>query len=140
MPCLIALVVFGILGIFSATHRLIALEAFDCVFKRLRFKPCDSGLNVRLKSQIIGKLMKRSPRLASFSFRNFEALSWVFTILMVASLFYSGLSAYRFAMYGNCHGADSQEECVFEGLSRIINSAGQESQQGAGEQPSGADE
>ncbi len=121
MPCLLALVVFGIMGIFSATHRDIAREALDCVFKRIRFKPCESGLDKRLKSQVIGKLMKHSPRIAGFGFRYFEVISWVFTILMFGSMIWSGLSVYRFAVYGNCHGANSQEECDFEGLIKVLN-------------------
>lgn len=121
MPCLLAVVVFGIMGIFSATHRDIAREALDCVFKRIRFKPCESGLDKRLKSQVIGKLMKRSPRIAGFGFRYFEVISWVFTILMFGSMIWSGMSVYRFAMYGNCHGANSQEECDFNGLIRVLD-------------------
>ena len=121
MPCLLALVVFGIMGIFSATHRDIAREALDCVFKRIRFKPCESGLDQRLKSQVIGKLMKHTPRVAGFGFRHFEVISWVFTILMFGSMVWSGVSVYRFAMYGNCHGANSTEECDFNGLIRVLD-------------------
>ena len=117
MICIIALIVFGILGIFSATHRKIALEAFECVFKRIRLKPCDSGLDKRLKSRITGKLMKRSPRLAGFTFKHFESLSWLFTILMFVSLFYSAFGIYNFVAYGNCNGENSSEACVYAGVS-----------------------
>jgi hypothetical protein len=108
------------MGIFSATHRDIAREALDCVFRRIRFKPCESGLDKRLKSAVIGKLMKRSPRVAGFGFRHFEVISWAFTILMFGSLIWSGMSVYRYAMYGNCHGRNSTEECDFEGLMRVL--------------------
>lgn len=127
MPCLIALVVFGILGVFSAAQREIAKEAFDCVFKRLRFKPCESGLDKRLKSQVIGKLMKKSPRLARFGFQHFEVISWVFTFLMFTSTIYTGIGMYNFVMYGNCHGENSQEECIYEGLSELLHSLQQKS-------------
>jgi hypothetical protein len=120
MICLIALVVFGILGIFSATHRRIALEAFECVFKRIRLRPCDSGLDKRLKSQMIGKLMRRNPKLARFSYRHFETISWAFTILMIVSIIYFGLGIYNFAMYGNCNGKNSQETCIYNRLSGVF--------------------
>ena len=114
------------MGIFSATHRDIAREAMDCVFRRLRFKPCESGLDKRLKSALIGKVMKRSPRLAGFGFRHFEVISWMFTVLMFGSLIWSGVSVYRYAMYGNCHGANSTEECDFDGLIRVLDSIDRE--------------
>jgi hypothetical protein len=113
MICLLALVVFGILGIFSATHRKIAVEAFDCVFRRLTIRKCTSGLDKRLKSQITGKLMRKSPRLAKFTYGNFEAISWVFTALMVLSLVYTGIGAYNYVVYDNCNGAHSDEFCIF---------------------------
>jgi len=116
MICLIALVVFGILGIFSATYRKIAKEAFDCVFRRLTIRKCTSGLDKRLKSQLIGKLMKRNPKVARFTYKNFELISWFFTIILIISLIYTGLGIYNFAMYGNCNGANSQKACIYKGL------------------------
>jgi len=121
MICLIALVVFGILGIFSVAYRKIALEAFDCVFRRLTIRKCTSGLDKRLKGQITGKLMNKSPKIARFTYKNFELISWTFTIIMVVSLVYSGIGVYNFVMYGNCNGEDSQETCVYNGLSDVFN-------------------
>ena len=75
MICIIALVVFGTLGIFSATHRKIAREAFECVFKRINLKPCDSALDKKLKSQITGKLMRKKPKMKRYlRFLNSSAL------------------------------------------------------------------
>lgn len=50
--CLVALVVFGILGIFSAKYRELAKEAFGCFFKTIQLKPCDSKLDQRIKSSL----------------------------------------------------------------------------------------
>jgi len=52
MICVVALIVFGILGIFSAKYRVIAKEAFDCVFRKITLRKCDSRLDSRLKSEI----------------------------------------------------------------------------------------
>lgn len=116
MICIIALVVFSILGIFSAKYRIIAKEAFDCVFRRITFRKCTSGLDTRLKGQITGKLMKRAPKVGAWTFKNFELISWFFTILMIVSIAYSGYSAYNFIAYGNCNGKDSTEFCIFDPL------------------------
>lgn len=113
MICLLAVVVFGILGIFSATHRRLALEALQCVFRRIRLKPCVSGLDIRLKSQVTGWLMRGSPVVARFTFRYFELLSWAFTILMLASLVLTALGIYNYLVYDNCGGPGATGPCLW---------------------------
>ncbi len=117
MICLIALIVFGILGIFSAKYRIIAKDAFDCVFKRLTLRKCDTGLDQRLKSQITGNLMRRHYGIGSWVFRNFEILSWIFTIMLVVSLGYSAYGAYNYVKYGNCNGPLGGV-CVFDAFNK----------------------
>ncbi len=115
MICLLALVVFGILGIFSARYRVIAREALDCVFRRVTFRKCASGLDSRLRSQVAGILMRRSPWAAGFVYRRFEILSWIFTAVMVWSLVVSAISVYNYAVYGNCNGKTNGESfCIFD--------------------------
>jgi len=117
MICFIALIVFGILGVFSATHRKIALEAFDCVFKRITLRKCNTGLDVRLKSKITSSFLQKSPKLGQLVYRYFEILSWAFTILMIGSLVWSGISIYNYIEYGNCNGPsvkDQQGLCLFD--------------------------
>ncbi|MAE13522.1 hypothetical protein CMO92_03075 [Candidatus Woesearchaeota archaeon] len=115
MICLLALIVFGILGIFSASHRVIAKEALDCVFRRLTLRKCTTGLDKRLKSQISGSLMRKHPRTGRFLYGHFEIISWLFTILLVWSLIQSGFSVYNYATYGNCNGKTNGEDfCVFD--------------------------
>lgn len=113
MICIIALVVFGILGIFSASYRTIAKEAFECVFKRITLRKCDTGLDQRLKSQITGRLMRRHYKAGSWVFKHFEFLSWIFTILMIVSMVYSGIGIYNYAKYGNCSGPQGGF-CIFD--------------------------
>ncbi|NYZ75953.1 thioredoxin family protein [Candidatus Micrarchaeota archaeon] len=100
--CLVAMVVFGILGIFSAKYRAWAKEAFGCVFKTIQLKSCDTKLDQRVKSKLIAKLMKYSPWLAKLVYKNFEILSWVFTIIFFASMAYSLYSVYSLIAYGSC--------------------------------------
>lgn len=116
MICLIALVVFSVLGIFSASHRKIAAKAFDCVFRRVTLRPCNSGLDQQLRSGIIAFFSKKNVRAARFVAKHFEIISWLFTIIMVVSLFYSLLGVYNYVIYGNCNGAGSDQFCVFDAL------------------------
>jgi hypothetical protein len=110
--CIIALVAFGLLSIFSAAYRPLAKEAFDCVFKMVTLRPCDTGFERRLKGKITGGVFRRSPKLAGVIHKNFELLSWIFTLAFFASLVYSVYGLYNFFAYGNCNGANSSEICT----------------------------
>ncbi len=100
--CLVAMIVFGILGIFSAKYRVWAKEAFGCFFKTVQLKPCDSKLDQRIKSKLVAGIMRYSPWLAKQVYRNFEVLSWIFTIIFFASMAYSLYSIYNLIAYGSC--------------------------------------
>ncbi len=114
MICLLALIVFGILGIFSATNRRIAREAFDCVFRKITLRKCQTGLDSRLKGQVTGRLLRRWPRIGKFVYRYFEIISWAFTILLLVSLVYTGIAGYNYYRYGNCNGPNSGSFCIFD--------------------------
>ena len=117
MICILALVVFSILAIFSASYRPLAGEAFDCVFRKVTFRKCRTNLDQRLKSQITGKLMRRHPLIARFVYKRFEILSWIFVILFIASLAYSAYGGYNYALYGNCYGPeDTGGFCIYNAL------------------------
>ncbi len=116
MICIIAMVVFGILGIFSASYRVIAKEAFNCVFKKITFRKCDTGLDTRLKSQITGKFLKFSPRLGKTVYKYFEVFSWVLLILTLVTFYFMSLGLYNYVVYGNCNGPNSNEFCIYDPL------------------------
>lgn len=118
MICLLSLIVFGILAIFSASYRPLAKEAFDCVFRRLTLRKCQSGLDVRVKSKIVGKLIGKSAKLAKGVHKYFEVASWFFVILFFVSLFFSGLALYNVIVYDNCNGfseGEIPEYCIITG-------------------------
>ncbi len=114
MICIIALIVFGILGIFSAKYRVIAKEAMNCVFKKITLRKCDTGLDQRLKAEITGKFLKINPSLGRAVYRHFETFSWIFLILTLLTLFFVGQGLYFYAMYGNCNGENSDQFCIFD--------------------------
>lgn len=109
MICLLAFLVFGLLAIFSARHRPLAREALDCVFRRFTFRKCESQLDKRLKAQISGSIIGKSPVFGKFVFRHFEFLSWLFLIVMMASFAYSSFSLYNYVNYGNCYGPEAPD-------------------------------
>ncbi|MFH1622894.1 MAG: hypothetical protein ABIA12_00010 [Candidatus Aenigmatarchaeota archaeon] len=102
MICVIALFVFAVLGVFSARYRPLAREAFRCTFLKITLRPCETGLDDRIKSKLVSKLLPRAPRAARFVYKNFEVLSWAFTLLFFASMIYSAYSLYNLYAYGTC--------------------------------------
>jgi protein-disulfide isomerase len=110
--CIIALPVFAILGLFSLRYRMLTAEAFRCLFKTVAFKPCDGGLDIRIKSKFTAKLMWW-PAFARFFYRYFTLLSWIFVVLMLVSAAFTGLGVYNYIRYGNCNGPDSSAFCIF---------------------------
>lgn len=114
MFCIISAIVLSILGIFSASNRILAKEALDCVFRRVTLRPCNTGFDEKMKARILGSLINRSEKLAGFVNRYFEILAWTFFVALLASsiLFVRGL--YLFYVTGSCNGLNSTALCVFD--------------------------
>jgi protein-disulfide isomerase len=113
MICLIALVVFGILGIFSANYRVIAREAAECVFRRVTLRKCETGLDKRLKNQVTGKLARKNPKLGRFLFKYFEVFSWIMILLLAWSVYEIGVGVHNLAVYGSCVAPGETGICPF---------------------------
>lgn len=114
MFCIVAAVVLSILGIFSATNRRLAKEALDCVFRRITFRPCNTGFDEKMKAKILGKVINRSEHTARFLSKNFEILAWIFFVLMLTSSVFMVRSLYLFYTTGSCNGANNTGFCVFD--------------------------
>ena len=119
MICLVALVVFSVLGIFSVRYRKLAIKAVDCVFRRVTFRPCQSGMDQQLRSKLVATISKKNVNLAKFVVKHFEVLSWIFTAIFILSIFFSARGIYFYAVYGNCNGQDSNDFCVFDALNPV---------------------
>jgi protein-disulfide isomerase len=114
MICIIALIVFSFLAIFSARYKHLAKEAFECVFLRVTLRKCQTGLDQRLKAQITGKILKHHIGLGRFVYKYFEVFSWLLVILMLASLVYTFYGGYNYILYGNCNGPSQEGFCIFD--------------------------
>ena len=115
MICIVAMVVFGIMAIFSAKYRPLAKESFDCIFRRVTLRKCKTGMDIKLKSQLVGMLMNKSPGLARHVYKYFEVFSWLFVVIFIISLFFTGQAVYNLVVYNNCVGPDGTPgECIFD--------------------------
>ncbi len=111
--CIIALVVCGILGIFSVKYRAIAKESFKCTFRLITFRPCNTNLDQRIKANITSKLLKRTPKLAKLVYRYFTLLSVVFVVIFFASMGYGAYALYNLGVHGTCN-LKNPNECIFD--------------------------
>ncbi len=102
------------MGIFSATHRRLAKEAFDCVFRRITLRPCDTGFDQKVKGKVTGKLLEKSPKLARGVHRFWEQISWALVIIFFVSMFYSARTVYNLAVYKTCD-PENPENCILSG-------------------------
>ncbi|MBE0697594.1 MAG: thioredoxin domain-containing protein [Anaerolineaceae bacterium] len=114
MFCIVAFVVLSILGIFSATNRALARESLDCVFRRVTFRPCNTGFDEKVKARILGSVITRSETAARVLNKNFELLSWIFFFLLLASSVWSVRGLYLFYTTGSCNGLNASGFCVFD--------------------------
>ena len=112
MICILSLVIFGVLGIFSVSFRDIAKEAFDCVFRKVTFRPCRTNFDEKMKSTLTAKIFKMSPGFAKIVYKYFEVISWFFVILLVVSLALVVRSGYLLVVYGTCD-PEHPEDCIF---------------------------
>ena len=114
MPlCLVALVVFSVMSIWSAKYRRLAKEAFKCVTKTLMLSPCDMAFEQKVKAKVTAKLLNISPTLARGFYQNFRIFAWAFTASFFVSLFITAYSFYNYAVYGSC---DPGEPCYITAL------------------------
>ncbi len=115
MPCIIAFVVLVFLSIFSVKYRILAKEAFDCVFRRITLRPCNTGFNQKVKAVVTSWFLKRNEKIGGFVFRRFEILSWIFVIIFTISGLYAARSIYLYAKYGSCT-PEQPQNCVINQL------------------------
>ncbi len=111
--CIVALVVFGVMGIFSAKYRTYFKEALRCVGRQMTLRKCDTDFDNKVKSKITAKLMNRSPMAAKFVYKRFSWISWAFVLLMFWSIASLGIGVYNTVAYGNCNGEESTDFCIF---------------------------
>lgn len=136
MFCIASFIILSIIAIFNAAYRDLAKEAYDCVFRRITFKPCNTGFKEKMKAKLAGKLLTRSVRAAKFFNRHFELLSWIFFLLTVGSIFWAGKGLFNFYMYGSCNGLNKSGFCALDpkGENNKVSQAGGSCTSGTGDE------
>ena len=102
VACIIALIVLAFMALFSAKYRVWFREALSCVTRRFVLKSCNTGFDSKVKSVVTAKLLKKNVKMARFTHKYFEAISWIFMIIFVVSLVFTAYGLYNIAVYGSC--------------------------------------
>ena len=119
--CFIALIYFSIVGLFSARHRPMAKQAFDCVFRKMTLRKCEADFDRKTKIDLVARLLKVNPMLAKLVNIHFESIISVLTVLFVLSFFYSIYGFYNFVAFGNCEGQNSNAFCIYKDIFSLGN-------------------
>jgi protein-disulfide isomerase len=114
--CIIAFIVFSVMSIFSAKYRPLARRGFECVFRAITLRPCETGLDEEIKAELVSKALAFSPAAAKMLNRHFTAFSWIFVILTLASFGYVLYGGYNFYFYGNCDGPNATGACIINDI------------------------
>jgi len=111
--CIIAMIIFAILGIFSAKYRIQAKKAFSCTFRMITFRPCITNFDQEMRVKIVAPLMDKHKKTARFIYKYFKVLSIIFVVLFFASLAYSSYAIYNLAVHGDCTPNNEDDQCFF---------------------------
>lgn len=115
--CFIALPILLILGIFSVKYRILAKDALECIGRTVTFRKCKSQLDERIRANLTGKIMNKSQKLGLFFYRNFQLISMIFIVLLIASLFFSATGLSNYIKYGNCNGPENDGTfCIYSDI------------------------
>lgn len=121
MLCVASLIVFSILGVFSATYREKARRAFECVMSGGATNACESDLTDDIQASLVSKALSISPRLARVVNKYLVVFAWVFVLLVVASTVLVGVSLYNYVAYGHCDGPQGTGVCAYDAVSDAAN-------------------
>ncbi|WEL23397.1 hypothetical protein [Candidatus Nanohalovita haloferacivicina] len=118
MICIASLIVFSILGIFSAKYRTLAKEAFDCMIDKAVVGECDSDFEDRVKAMIITPLLGKYPWAAKFVDRYLDKIAIIFVIVFIITFLISLRALVMLYIYGSCKGPETG--CAASGILEAI--------------------
>ena len=113
MICVASFIVFSILGIFSIKYRRLAAESFKCFTRMAVLRPCDSSLSRRIRVKLSSKAGKIHPLLGKLVYKSLPALSFVFVVAFLVSMFLTIQAVMNLVIYGTCNPATGK--CIITG-------------------------
>jgi hypothetical protein len=103
MFCIAAFIVLAIISIFSASHRKLAKKAWNCTFRRITFRPCDTSFKEEAKSKLLSHVANKNPKFVKAADAGIEIASFILVILTVWSLLTALNAGLNLFVWGTCN-------------------------------------
>ena len=107
MFCIAAFIVLVVMAAFSARYRRYVGKAWNCTWRRVTFRPCDTTFKQDIKDHLLAPLAVRRPGLVKPASIGLEILA----VLVILTTIWSGYtvikSAVNLYVYGTCNKQDS---------------------------------
>lgn len=107
MFCIAAFIVLVIMAAFSARYRRYVGKAWNCVWRKVTFRPCDTSFKQDVKDHLLAPIAARRPGLVRPASITLEVLA----VLVILTTIWSGYtvvkSAVNLYVYGTCNKQDS---------------------------------
>lgn len=107
MFCIAAFIVLVVMAAFSARYRRYVGTAWNCVWRRVTFRPCDTTFKQDIKDHLLAPIAARRPGLVRPASITLEILA----VLVILTTIWSGYtvvkSAVNLYVYGTCNKQDS---------------------------------
>jgi hypothetical protein len=107
MFCIAAFIVILIMSAVSARYRKYLTKAWNCVFRRITFRPCDTTFKQDIKDNMLAPLAIRNPRLVKPASIAIEILALLIILTTVWSAYVVVKSGLNLYVYGTCNKQDS---------------------------------
>lgn len=107
MFCIAAFIIILFMAAVSARYRKYVKKAWNCTWRRVTFRPCDTTFKQDIKDHLLAPLAARHPRLVKPASTTLEILAFLVVLTTVWSgytVVESGLNLY---VYGTCNKQDS---------------------------------
>jgi hypothetical protein len=105
--CIAAFIVLAVMAVFSARYRRYVGTAWNCVWRRVTFRPCDTTFKQDVKDHLLAPIAARRPGLVKPAGIALEILA----VLVILTTIWSGYtvvkSAVNLYVYGTCNKQDS---------------------------------
>jgi hypothetical protein len=105
--CIAAFIVLVVMAAFSARYRRYVGTAWNCVWRRVTFRPCDTTFKQDIKDHLLAPIAARRPGLVRPAGITLEVLA----VLVILTTIWSGYtvvkSAVNLYVYGTCNKQDS---------------------------------
>jgi hypothetical protein len=107
MFCIAAFIILAVMAVFSARYRRYVGTAWNCVWRRVTFRPCDTTFKQDIKDHLLAPVAARRPGLVRPASVALEILA----VLVILTTVWSGYtvvkSAVNLYVYGTCNKQDS---------------------------------